>query len=85
MAWARVMAVPMTMERTTRAVTAPILTRAPAKMGGMVAVQVRRVVVVAQPVVDQVQDRAARWNGQMAEDLPFMAQRFSFAIDQATH
>ena len=85
MAWARVMAVSMTMERTTREVTVPILTRAPAVTDGMVAVQVRRLGAVAQPVVDQVQDQAARWSGQMAVDLSFMARRFSFAIDQATH
>ncbi len=85
MAWARVTAEPMTMKRTTREETVPILTRALAVTGGMVAVQVRRVEAMAQPVVDQVQDRAARWEWPMAVDLPFMARRFSFAIDQATH
>jgi plasmid stabilization system protein ParE len=54
-------------------------------MEGTVAVQVRGVVAMAQPVVDQAQDRAARWNGRMAVDLPSMARRSGFTIDQATH
>lgn len=55
MAWVRVMAVLMTMGRTTPEVTVPTGAREPAVMALVVAAQARAVVAVAQPVVDQAQ------------------------------
>ena len=59
MAWVRVMAVLMTMGRTTPEVTVPTVAREPAVMALVVATQARAVVAVAQPVVDQAQVPAA--------------------------
>ena len=59
MAWVRVMAVLMTMGRTTPEVTVPTVARTtarePAVVALVVAAQARAVVAVAQPVVDQAQ------------------------------
>ncbi|ERK99526.1 hypothetical protein O999_10980 [Pseudomonas putida LF54] len=55
MAWVRVMAVLTTMVRTIPAVTVPTAAREPAAMALVIAAQMRVVVAMAQPEVDQAQ------------------------------